>query len=351
MTGLERRYRRLLWAYPAPYRRRHGAEIVTTLLEMAESGHGRPTTAHMVHLVACGLRQRFRLPVGRPLAPVAAVLAAIVFGALGAAGGTWLSWQLASAVPSNDAMRTMTADLVGGGRTAVAVDRWETAMQGPAVDTRVTVHSAYSADRVRSALTAAGWRITTFTEVQESVVADFGKDSIPARTVRFNATKDGLSLSGDSMSVAEDARYEIGGQTLERLDVWANDTAAVRPVTVIGLLFGAVAGWLIAAALADRVRRGGPARRDVVVLLVVTAFVAAVAPIVDRYRDLYQVLIYDSGAPNPYIVYGPGDHFPADLVRVCAVVGLLALAAAFFVARRGDRADSEPTGQAPLASG
>jgi hypothetical protein len=219
------------------------------------------------------------------------------------------------------------------------------------VDTRATVHSAYSADRVRGALTAAGWRITTFTEVQGSVVADFGKDSIPARTVRFTATKDGLTLMGDSMSVAADARYDIGGQTLERLDVWPNDTAAVRPVTVIGLLFGAVAGWLIAAAVADRVRHGGPLRRGVVVLLVLTAFVAAIAPVVDRYRDLYQLLIYDSGAPNPYIVYGPGDHFPADLVRAGMVVGLLALAAAFFVARRGDRADSEPAGRAPQASG
>ncbi len=38
-AGPERHYRRLLWAYPGPYRRRHGAEIVTTLLDMAESGH------------------------------------------------------------------------------------------------------------------------------------------------------------------------------------------------------------------------------------------------------------------------------------------------------------------------
>jgi len=346
MTGPERRYRRLLWAYPAPYRRRHGEEIITTLLDLAESGR-----AQSLHLVACGIRQRFRLPAGRPIAAVAAVLAAIVLGALAAAGGTWLSWRLSPAMPSNDAMRTMTADLVGGPRADVAVDPWQTAMRGPVVGTRATVHSAYSADRVRSALTSAGWRITSFTEVQGRVVADFGKDSIPARTVRFTATKDGLSLSGNSLSVAEDARYAIGGRTIEQLDVWANETAPVRPVTVIGLFLGAVAGWLIAAALADRARRGGLAGRTVVTLLVLTAFAAATAPVVDRYRDLYQVLIYDSGAPNPYIVYGPGDHFPAVLVRVCAVVGLFALAAAFFVARRGGRADSDPAGQAPLASG
>jgi hypothetical protein len=43
---------------------------------MAESGRGRPTTAQALHLVACGVRQRFRLPAGRPLTVVAAVLAA-----------------------------------------------------------------------------------------------------------------------------------------------------------------------------------------------------------------------------------------------------------------------------------
>jgi hypothetical protein len=351
VTGLERRYRRLLWAYPAPYRRRHGVEMVTTLLDMAESGHGRPTTAQMVHLVACGVRQRFRLPAGGSLAAAAAVLAAIVFGALGAAGGTWLSWRLAPAVPSNDAMRTMTADLVGGPRADVAVDQWKTAMQGPVVDTRATVQSAYSADRVRTALTANGWRITTFTELQGEIVVDVSQGQLPTRTVRFTATKNGLTLMGDSTSVAGDDNHALGGQTLERLDVWPNETAAIRPVTVVGLLLGAVAGWLIAAALADRARRGGPARRGVVTLLVVTAFAAAVAPVVDRYRDLYQLLIYDSGAPNPYAVYGPSDHFPTNVVLLCAVLGLLALAAAFFVARRGDRSDSGSTGQEPLAFG
>src|ERR1700712_2359521 len=89
----EARYQRLLWAYPRAYRSRHGAEMVTTLLEMAEAGGGRGQAAH---LVLCGLRQRFRLPAGRPLAWLGAVLAAVVLGAFGAAGGTWLGWQPAA---------------------------------------------------------------------------------------------------------------------------------------------------------------------------------------------------------------------------------------------------------------
>ena len=84
------------------------------------------------------------------------------------------------------------------------------------------------------------------------------------------------------------------------------------------------------------------------VVLLITSTGTSVQ-VVDRYRDLYQVLIYDTGAPNPYIVYGPGDHFPIGLVLVCAGVGVLALTAAFLVARRGHRSDADPAGQEPLA--
>jgi hypothetical protein len=250
-------------------------------------------------------------------------------------------------------MRALTADAAGGSRTDAAVYPWQTAMNGPAVTTRATNHSGYSAERVRTALTAAGWRITTFTEITEGIVVDFSKDpsvTIPARTVRFKATKDGLSLMGESMTVASDARYAVDEQTDQRLDVWANETAAVRPVTIIGLLLGAVAGWLVTAALADRVRRSGPSRRSVVAVLVATAFAAAVVPAVDLFRDLYQVLIYDSGAPNPYIVYGPSDHFPAGLVRVCTAIGLLAVTVAFLIARREARTDPAEPGPEPIAS-
>ena len=73
MMSTERHFQRLLRAYPRSYRDRRGAEILTTLLEMAEDGR-RPG----LHLVLSGLRQRFKLPAGRPLAWVAALLAAAV---------------------------------------------------------------------------------------------------------------------------------------------------------------------------------------------------------------------------------------------------------------------------------
>ena len=353
MTELERRYRRLLWAFPGPYRRQHAAEIVTTLLDLAESGHGRLTAVQALHLVACGIRQRFRLPAGRPLAAIAAVLAAIAVGALGSAAGTWFGWWTASSVPSNQAMRDLTANLVGGGGD-VSVFPWQTAMKGSVVGTTATVHSASSADRVRTALTDAGWRITTFTERTSATPVDLTKDpsvTVPTRFLYFRATKDGLSLTGSSWSVIGDARHPVGEETEQRLDVWANETAAVRPLTITGSILGAVAGWLLAAALAYRVRSSGRYRRSVLTTLVAAALAAAVLPVFALYRSLYQVLSYDSGAPNPYIVDSPSEQTPADLVRTCAAVGLVALTVALLIARRGTRTDPDPTGHEPAALG
>ncbi len=350
-AGPERHYRRLLWAYPGPYRRRHGAEIVTTLLDMAESGHGRPTPVETLHLMACGIRQRFRLPAGRPLAVVAAVLAAIALGALGAAGGTWLGWQTATPVPSSAEMRTLTAAMAGGDPSEVLVHPWETAMNGPVVGTRTQGDATYPAERIRTGLTSAGWRMTSFTETTGGLVVDFSPEpyaEAPARFVQFTATKGGLSLNGDSMTVVGGAQYGVDGRTDQRLDVWAVETAAVRPLTIAGLLLGVLTGYLCTAALAHRVRQSRRARRTAVAVLAATAFAAAVVPAFDLYRNLYQVLAYDSGAKNPFIVYSPSEQLPAGLVPVCTAIGLLAFAAVVLVAVRGARTD--PTGEQVAAS-
>jgi hypothetical protein len=78
-------YASLLVAYPVRLRRRHGAELIATMLEMA-GPDGRPTRADRWRLVLDGLRERFRLPPRRPLAAVlllaglAAVAGAAIIG-------------------------------------------------------------------------------------------------------------------------------------------------------------------------------------------------------------------------------------------------------------------------------
>ncbi|MFV2101371.1 hypothetical protein [Micromonospora sp. LOL_024] len=69
MTALERRYRRLLLAYPADYRRDRGDEIVGTYLDLADGGRRWPSPSDAADLVRGGLRQRLRAAVATDLIP------------------------------------------------------------------------------------------------------------------------------------------------------------------------------------------------------------------------------------------------------------------------------------------
>jgi hypothetical protein len=57
-THLERRYRRLLAFYPAPFRREHEEEILSVLMDGAVQGQQRPGLAESVNLLAHALSMR-----------------------------------------------------------------------------------------------------------------------------------------------------------------------------------------------------------------------------------------------------------------------------------------------------
>ncbi|MFC4021171.1 hypothetical protein ACFOW4_24960 [Micromonospora sp. GCM10011542] len=87
MNDLERRYLRLLRAYPAEYRRARGAEIVGTYLDLAATGRRWPSPADAADLVRGGVRQRLRATGAADLIPgvrLAAVLALLTGTALAA---------------------------------------------------------------------------------------------------------------------------------------------------------------------------------------------------------------------------------------------------------------------------
>ncbi|MGC5033176.1 hypothetical protein [Micromonospora sp. DT229] len=69
MTELARRYRRLLRAYPADYRRERGEEIVGTYLDLAGPERRWPSLAEAVDLLRGGLRQRLRAAGATDLLP------------------------------------------------------------------------------------------------------------------------------------------------------------------------------------------------------------------------------------------------------------------------------------------
>jgi hypothetical protein len=69
---LERRYRRLLLAYPMDFRRDRGEEVVSTLLDAANPGQTAPSLAETCDLVYNGIRTRARRTRVTLTGPVAA---------------------------------------------------------------------------------------------------------------------------------------------------------------------------------------------------------------------------------------------------------------------------------------
>lgn len=113
MSGLERRYRRLLLCYPRTYRRARADEIVSTLLELAPPGRTRPTWREAVNLLRHGLRVRLGRPASRSVV-VWASLAAVLCGLFAVALGTRLGWETARPLPSVEEARAVFTDTLPG---------------------------------------------------------------------------------------------------------------------------------------------------------------------------------------------------------------------------------------------
>ncbi|MFI7081393.1 hypothetical protein ACIBO1_29235 [Micromonospora sp. NPDC049903] len=96
MSGLESRYRHLLRAYPADYRRERGEEIVGTYLDLADPGRRWPSVADAADLVRGGLRQRLRAAGAGEVVP-GVRLAALL--ALATAAFLAAFWALAEVQP------------------------------------------------------------------------------------------------------------------------------------------------------------------------------------------------------------------------------------------------------------
>lgn len=101
MTELERRYFRLLAAYPADYRRARGSEIVGTYLDLAEPGRRWPMPADAVDLLRGGLRQRVRAAGALHLVPGVRLAAALALLTATALAGMWTVLELRPAPPGS----------------------------------------------------------------------------------------------------------------------------------------------------------------------------------------------------------------------------------------------------------
>jgi hypothetical protein len=179
---LQRHFRRLLRAYPSGYRRRHGDEILTTLMDTAGPGRQRPTAHEVRDLLTSGLRQRFRLPVGR-LMLLGALLTAATAGALGVAAGSAAGWATARSQPTDSEFRELLTQTTGTAyRGARQTDDGMLGLQRRtfAADSLWLAH--WTPEAATTRLTAAGWHVDPL-ETSESLGASYQSIGRP-ETVR-----------------------------------------------------------------------------------------------------------------------------------------------------------------------
>jgi hypothetical protein len=254
----------LLAAYPARLRRRHGAELITTLTELTQ---GRPSRADRLHLVADGLRERFRLPVRQPLGVLTAVLAMLVGGAIGLAAGSWAGEQTYPSMPAAEATARQILgpaarpDRLERERFELGIAEWLGTPAGPAdVQRRV--------GETHTRLDGTGWSVTPVERRGDQW--------------SFWAQSGGLRVSVVGYSGPESAVEAVG---------YPVRPATYLPLVLGGLLAGLLAGWLVGAALAYRLRACVPA--------VVVAALGAVTLAVPAAR-LYQGLILFLGRDDGF---------------------------------------------------
>jgi hypothetical protein len=97
---LERRYRRLLAAYPTAYREERGNEIVATYLDAADSDRRWPSVADVADVLRGGVWQRLRSSGAVGLAASVPVAATFALTAAAALSAVWLvSVELGPAQP------------------------------------------------------------------------------------------------------------------------------------------------------------------------------------------------------------------------------------------------------------
>ncbi|MBQ1024517.1 hypothetical protein [Micromonospora sp. C95] len=332
---LERGYRRLLLAYPRRHRRRHGTEVVTTLLEMAEPGQRRPRAGEALHLIASGLRLRFRLPAGRPFMAIAALLAALVMGGFGAAAGSWLGAQTFADLPDDESAARLTQ--LAGGLGESSQYRVETNWHADRSNVTDAVAASWNGEQVRQRFTDAGWSVSESTPLSARRVtanSDGTTTETPLRGARFDAESAGLLIQVRAYT-ADD-----GGQV--SIDATPTRTAAFLPLVAIGLAGGLVVGWLVAAAVAYHMVAAPPGRRMTAGGLGRTSLLALALPTLALYGNAVRMVragggVDDGGLLTVHSAFTPGEYYypfgPSWLVLGLTIAGLAVAVATLLVAR------------------
>lgn len=282
-SALDRRYRRLLVAYPRAYRRERGTEIVHTIADAAPPGRVRPTVPEAVNLVASGLRCRLGRP-GSRLVVALSLLTALLAGFVGAAGSSRLAWQTAAPLPSDgSALATFRTAVPGGpGHVDRQRDRflfgytWEKSWWDGAKEAAgMAGFDDYGAGALglsaqqrrhgpahRYAATAAARLRADGWQVSPESYACQGSPCPAGRFTEFNARKGTTVLSYSATVV----RPASGGLAVDPSGDWISAgigfyrtrPALVPPAETVGGILAAALAWLLFGWISRRTWRRHP---------------------------------------------------------------------------------------------
>ncbi|MEV6801359.1 hypothetical protein AB0M91_23895 [Micromonospora rifamycinica] len=262
-------HRVLLAAFPARIRRRHGAELITTLAEMTD---GRPSRTDRLRLVADGVRERFRLPARRPLDVLTMAAAVLVGGAIGLAAGSLAGEQT---YPSMPATAPLAAHILGPQAQPDRLHRDRFHLEithnlGAAATSSALEQQVHD---IHDRLAATGWDVTAVERYRS------------LDQWSFSARSHGLRVS--VTGYADPHRpIEVLGHPVR--------PATYLPLVLGGLLVGLLTGWLVGAAMADRL---AASRHRVPAVVVGAVGVAILAVPTGRlYQGLLLLLHKDNGA-------------------------------------------------------
>ncbi|MCN0180111.1 hypothetical protein [Salinispora arenicola] len=288
---LERWYRRLLWAYPIGYRRTHGQEILTTLMDSAEPGQRTPNRADVADLLRGALRQWFRLPTGIP-AVATAMVVAVALGAAGAVAASWLAWQTAAGLPSNTVAQQI-AETVGGAKLTTPdfqrLDDTQKIWRGVHVQELSRPAPPWGIDTAQARLQADGW---TLGPVVKHYLSPPRLNEVSYHT--FQATRGGLVLTVD-------ARPNSASGHLHAVITPAQPTWEPGAV-LLGCLVGVITGWVLTGWTMYRLRRRSLPRRLAAFTLGLTALGLAALPTAAIWFKTLDNFIFIEPGLDPYAI-------------------------------------------------
>ncbi|WP_433360378.1 hypothetical protein ACQPZX_26620 [Actinoplanes sp. CA-142083] len=337
MSRLDARYRLLLRAYP-PGRRR--AELLDTLMEAAPASRHIPTLREAANLLRHGLRARLGRPAGRGIVVVAAFVA-LIAGFLGASVAARVAWEFAPDHPSGAALAEIKATVFPGLPAEAArngdglfFDPSErsyagVALYGHSEDFEFSTLILFPTGRFISGsyrswtaaaqdrLVAAGWQVSD-AEVTGPTSIATGEVDDTGRT--FTATRDGRALKVETTTDVVDTpagSFDVTAR-LDRLT-----PGYVTAAAVLGLLSGALVGWLLTGWASRRTEHAAPSIRALARLSTIVALVLLLP------QALFGVLLlgtatFAAGPPvQPFwslsLTYGYGCGFLGVLLFAVAL--------------------------------